>query len=224
MIPRVIHQFWDRPEPPADVRALIARCRTINPDWAHVLWSDESAAAFIEGQFGSDAVRCFRACRLPAVRADVLRLAVAVILGGAYVDAGARMASRLDAMRKDRCVLYAPGGKLMNGFFMTPPQHFFFVRLWNKSQRNIRRYRSDSVSALAGPGLFAFVWKQITPDERASISVLGWPELRTFMKPDVPLSVHATEGHWSVRMGKEPIIDVTLLPRGAAGWRDAHGE
>ena len=219
MIPTVIHQFWDRIEPPEDVRNLVTRNRRFHPNWTHVLWNDASAASFIEAQFGADAVACFDACQLATMRADLLRMAAAIVIGGVYLDADMRCEQPLDALRAEghECVLFRNPKKLQTAFFMTRPRHAFFVRAFREALRRVWQGGVDGVSSTTGPGLFNATYLSLPKRQRHQIRVLEYRELRQLVKPRVKLETHEAEGHWTEAEAR----GATLVDFGEAGYPSA---
>lgn len=197
MIPKIIHQFWDRPEPPPDVARLIEWWRNRHRNWTHILWQDTSARSFIEAQFGTEAARCYSACTIPAMRSNVLRIAAAVVFGGAYVDADARPRWPLEGLRKlGGCRLYEIDGHVSDEFFMTPPRHPFFVSLWDFAIDAIANRRFDTISKICGPRAFDDTYYALSASDAATVTLMDWDEIRPFLKPSVPISTHQVEGHW----------------------------
>jgi inositol phosphorylceramide mannosyltransferase catalytic subunit len=80
-IPRILHQVWLGPNPlPAEFAAYRETWREHNPDWTLELWTEDHLP---------DALRrgeVYDRLRVPAERADILRLEVLWRFGGVYVD------------------------------------------------------------------------------------------------------------------------------------------
>jgi hypothetical protein len=115
LIPRNIVQFWDQPEPPADVVDLINGWRTNAPDYQHLLFNDLTARHFISKCYGESAALIYDMIEHPAGKSDLFRLAWIVEHGGIYIDAD------------DRCVgdvgqlLPATSGLVLNWSSGQPP-------------------------------------------------------------------------------------------------------
>lgn len=208
MIPRIVHQFWDTPDIPEEVQDRIAIWRSFHPDWTHILWNDESAASFIETQFGARAVRCFNACTIPAMRSDILRVAAALVVGGVYLDADALCAGPLDVFFDESdCVLVfvqKNSRHLHNDMFGVAPRHFFFERVWQRILDNIEETPPQGVSLTTGPGCFQSIWRGVSKRERSGMQLLEKRQLApklTFprLKSDRP--------HWREQMKLGRIVD-----------------
>ena len=87
--PRTIVQFWhDLRELPADVEECIASwAGWTTSGFAHRLFDERSAKAFIGGSLGARHKHAFERCYHPAMQADYFRLCYLFVEGGFYVDA-----------------------------------------------------------------------------------------------------------------------------------------
>ncbi len=213
-VPKIIHQFWDREKPPDDVAALIQTWRDHHPAWRHILWSDESAAAFIYNAFGRGAMGCFNACTIPAMRADVLRVAAVLVHGGLYVDADAECLGPLDAFA-DRQTLYIGTSnpthsvKVKNGFFIDLPGTVLFRWAWKVILRNIAGdLFPGHVSRMTGPIMLTRVWNErLTDEERAPYRLIRGRHLASVITHRPDLRYREEGGHWPDQIGRGPIVD-----------------
>ena len=178
MIPKIIHQFWDRPEPPTDVRERMATWRAKHPDWDYRHWHDDTAEAFILAEFGNEAARCFRASTVPAMRSDILRVAAVLKFGGVYIDADMACIKSVAKLRDTDCLLYERSKGdlpwiLYNAFIMAVPGHRVIRRMWDQIILNVSNEVSHNVSVLTGPRMWGQVWQTVlTDDERASVQII----------------------------------------------------
>ncbi len=67
-----LFQFWDKDIPDA-VAELVRGVADANSTLNYLLFDDESATEFIQSEFGSDTVKLYRSCAIPAMRADLFR-------------------------------------------------------------------------------------------------------------------------------------------------------
>lgn len=79
-------QYWDAPEPPADVDELMETWRS-DPQFTHHRYCWESAHDFVEDHFDGRMTSIFEACAVPAMQADLFRLCWLLVQGGIYIDA-----------------------------------------------------------------------------------------------------------------------------------------
>lgn len=88
-IPKVLVRYWHDPaDLPADVRACLdswGRLREVGFECR--MFSDETAARYIDERYGDREREAFARCRHPAMRSDYLRMCFVLADGGIYVDA-----------------------------------------------------------------------------------------------------------------------------------------
>ena len=80
-------QYWNQIEPPSLLARRMEVCKTLNPNWDYRLFNRQTAAAFLESVYGSDISSAFLDIRLPAMQADVFRVAFLLHCGGLWIDA-----------------------------------------------------------------------------------------------------------------------------------------
>ena len=97
-IPRRIVQFWDAPEPPADLLPLMASWPALHPGWEYRRYDLWSAGRYLRRHAAPETVAAFRRARQPAQKADLFRLAVLAHEGGVWADADDRCLAPLDAL------------------------------------------------------------------------------------------------------------------------------
>jgi mannosyltransferase OCH1-like enzyme len=87
--PRTIVQFWHNLQHlPGDVEECIASwTRSTSSDFAHRLFDEGSAKAFIGASLDARHEHAFERCYHPAMQADYFRLCYLLVEGGFYVDA-----------------------------------------------------------------------------------------------------------------------------------------
>jgi len=79
MIPKIIHQIWlgDQSKRPS---SLIDTWKEINPDWEHILWTEENLPN-LRNQEQFDSMKEW------AGKADILRYELLHDYGGFFIDA-----------------------------------------------------------------------------------------------------------------------------------------
>jgi Glycosyltransferase sugar-binding region containing DXD motif len=105
-----IGQYWDSEEVPADVAALIATFRDLNPDFRHRVFSEAGTERFLAERFGPREVAAFRACAIPSMQSDYFRYCFLLAFGGVYADADYRCVASLRSLLDD-----SAGGELFLG-------------------------------------------------------------------------------------------------------------
>ncbi len=93
MIPAQIHQLWISPfeaypllPVPADVEPQCALWRDMHEGFAYKCWKLSEVLEFCRSNGLEDTGRAIRLCRLPAMQADLARLALLSVQGGFWVD------------------------------------------------------------------------------------------------------------------------------------------
>lgn len=223
MVPRLIHQFWHSPEPPPPIAALVATWRMQNPEYRHVLWNDETAARALTDHLGDEAMALFQACQIPAMRADVFRVAALYLFGGVYVDADEECLQSLDGLLEsvDDVLLYqvpatAPDGtvarRIRNGFMAAVPHTSFFGRFLVAIFANIRGKIAKDLWLVTGPGVIPGVLASLDGRNSARIRIIEREEMFRFTKPNFNLDYRREEGHWSDQQKSRDIIQFSGEP------------
>ena len=197
-IPRTIVQFWDKPEPPADVALLIEEWKSAQPGYAHLLFNDVTAHDFIMSCYGEYVARLYKAIEHVAGRADFLRLAWLAQNGGIYVDADDRIVGELGP-------LLAPGKGLVlnwsagpppcvnNWFIASRPRHPAIVAMLSQAlyilPKVARLGLRLSPWLTTGPGLYSMVLMDEiamtdgTPESLADLSFQRESDYRKVVQP-----------------------------------------
>ena len=215
MVPRRIHQFWDRPAPPDEVVERMRTWPAHHPQWRYTVWNDISANVFIEDTFGVEAATCFRACTIAAMRADLFRIAAMVAIGGLYADADIARNGSAAALSATSCTLYYSIGresgrvKLRNSFIVASPGHILFAKALDQALFNIRhKPLENNISRMTGPILLTGIWhKHLSNDERTSVRLLTGAEVREYFGRAGRMNYHRSEGHWTEQSKLGPLVD-----------------
>ena len=203
VIPKIIHQFWDRPEPPADVAERLASWRQHHPGWEHIVWNDESAELFIRSHFGRDEAICFRACRIPAMRCDVFRLAVLLAIGGVYADADMLCLKSVEPLTGAVCTVVYDKRRdkpdmVSNAFLLAEPGHPLLRASWDRVIKTLKAGPKTigNIAILSGPRMFTAVWERLPKEQREGIQLLSLKQEFQFVELSRSLSYHLAEGTW----------------------------
>ena len=131
MIPRTFHHIWLGPDPlPADFAAFRATWQEHHPEWQLRLWTEEELPDRLTRR------EVYDLSRLPAERADILRLEVLERYGGVYVDADLECRRSLDGLIDGldffACYLSEPrdgsSGRIGNGIVGAAAGHPILTR------------------------------------------------------------------------------------------------
>ena len=84
-VPRLLHQSWKDSTLPAKFQEWGDTCRKINPEWEHVLWTDEDNARLVE-MHAPWFLDTFQDLKSEIYRADAVRNLYMHVFGGVYAD------------------------------------------------------------------------------------------------------------------------------------------
>ena len=155
-IPRVINVFWDRPEPPADVIALMQSWQVCNPGHVFRRFDEAQARDYIAAKFPSPVLQAYQRVREVPEKVDIFRLALLVAEGGVYVDADDRCLRPLDSLLPAGASLVLAQeefGCAANHFIAAAPGHPVLQAALRAVVAAINRGDNEIPWLLSGPGL-----------------------------------------------------------------------
>ena len=161
-----LFQYWDSPIPPAEVAGWIEGFRTNNPEFEHVLFDEVSAADFILRHYGQRELAVFKACAVPAMQADYIRLCAIDTFGGLYIDADNQSLKPLASLieRAPRSMLLTWMGLINNAFLLFRKPHDPFIRACLAlATENVEHRRFKVENTSTGPGVVNAVRAVIDP-------------------------------------------------------------
>ena len=207
-----LFQYWDRPEPPAEVAQWIEGFRTRNPEFEHELFDEASAAAFISQHYGPRELAAFEACARPAMQADYIRLCLLDVHGGVYVDADNQSLEPLSDLISTApdALMFTWLGMINNGFMMFRKPHDPFVRACLAlATENVeaRRFRIEFTAT--GPGVLNAIRALIDPASLDQIlaafdnplaSQWGFPELLEIARASITVTPELTSAYNAITL------------------------
>lgn len=156
-IPRRIHQYWDRGDPPADVLALHARLAALHPACETRLWNAREAKAMLAANFEPVVARAFGAARDPAVRADLFRFAILSREGGVSVDGDSWCRAPLDPLLTGEATFVAHQndlGAIDTNLVAAAPGHPILTAALEGTVEALQSGSAEFPWLLSGPGRF----------------------------------------------------------------------
>lgn len=174
-----------------------------NPAWNYVVYDRRSAADYLKQKYGSLLSEAFLDIRLPAMMADVFRVARILADGGLYVDAATFCKGSLESWlpRERKLVLLAkphmdPSRQCWSGFLYAPKRgHPFLRSLWLHISLMITARKGRHVWRDFGPGLY---WRALESEEmRETVRILPLDSLRKKIISSSSSSVLSHNQHWS---------------------------
>jgi mannosyltransferase OCH1-like enzyme/tetratricopeptide (TPR) repeat protein len=217
-IPRVIGQFWDDVNPPADLLDLSESWQTFNPDHRHMLFDETRARAYLAAHFHRAVLTAYLRCGDATTKADLFRLAFLLREGGVWADMDDRCLAPLSAIIPPQAEAFfwqESAGTLCNNLMAATPGHPIFLRALGSAVQAINRGDRDKVWMLTGPGLITRVFAyemaekgEEWPEWLNQVTVLGEFELHPLVAVHCRTSHKRAGKHWS----KTAFVATRMVP------------
>jgi mannosyltransferase OCH1-like enzyme len=120
VVPRILHQIWLGPDPlPTEFAQYRKTWQSHHPEWEMQLWTEANLPEGLRRK------EVYETLRVPAVRADILRLEVLYRHGGVYVDTDFECRRSLEPLIDglDFFSGYLKPGRVNNAFIGSTPGH-----------------------------------------------------------------------------------------------------
>ena len=130
LIPRVFHQIWVGPDPtPEEFITYRQTWLACNPGWELRLWTEENLPPDLERR------EAYEKLRVPAERADILRVEILFRFGGVYVDADFECLRPIEDLLDgtDFFVAYLKPNRVNNAVIGSVARHRVPVRIPGRS-------------------------------------------------------------------------------------------
>jgi tetratricopeptide (TPR) repeat protein len=174
-IPNHIAQFWDTPDPPAQISELNQTWKKLNPTFKYSLFNINSASQFLLYNFPSDVQIAFKRAQGATQAADLFRLAYLFLQGGFYCDADDRCLGSLSSFVPSYATFvgYLEGhGSIANNFIGAVPKHPVIERALKLAVTAINRGDHDEPWLSTGPGLLSRAFSQILSETNSYPNLL----------------------------------------------------
>ncbi|ORE93922.1 glycosyltransferase [Aurantimonas sp. 22II-16-19i] len=202
-IPRTIFQFWDAPQPPADVGALMASWSRTSPDHRYLRFDDDGARSFLVELGDRNVLAAYDRAAHPAMRSDLFRLVYAYHRGGIYADADEAslmpLARIVPAEGDILLVLEERTGVVWNGFFAAAPRHPIIGRALRIAAARILAATAGNVWSITGPPVLALATTQILceePDRLAAANLVALSSARPWLATGHDCAYKQAGGNW----------------------------
>lgn len=178
----------------------------MNPELEHVLLNEATAIDYIARHYGARELAAFKACGIPAMQADYLRLCFMGAEGGVYLDADQQPSKPLsDLIAKAPHALIVSWLTIIgnNILMFRKPNHPFIRACRDLATDNILARRFDDVLISTGPGLFNAVRCVADPSVRSSTqevatnggwTKVGWDDLLAIAEKTIGEDAELTSG------------------------------
>lgn len=208
--PRLI-QYWDQPSPPEILEQRMKQWLERNKGWEYCCFDREAAARFIGAHYGPELQEAFLDIRLPAMQADVFRIAALAAAGGVWVDAATTCLQPLDSWldRHQPLLLlrrtHQQHPKVWNGFIhAADPGHPLLVAAWQRISAALLARSGDRVYKHFGPRLLRDL---LSGDRRlqTGLEVLSENDVVTRLSIGSSSEALPSAQHWSERQKNESL-------------------
>jgi len=155
---QTIMQYWADANIPEEIKILTNSWKNKNKNFKHIIFNKKDASNFIKEHFSEEIYSAFLSIKLPAMEADVFRVAYILKNGGLYVDCATKCISQLDnnlissskltLMRKDH-------GGIWNGFiYAKEANNNVLQKIWKEIEVALITRKEGKILQLTGPKLF----------------------------------------------------------------------
>ena len=204
-------QYWDHSTPPAQLLERMEHWRRCHPQWSYLRFDRSSAAAFIGRQYGLSLQEAFLDIRLPAMQADVFRIAFLQARAGVWVDAASICRRPLDFWLNRRQPLlllrrsFQKPGKVSTAVISaSEPGHPLLKQAWQRISSALLARRGNRVYRDFGPGLLRDLLAE-DAELHQGLEILLEPDLIEHFGISSSSSVLGNERHWSHRQQNESL-------------------
>ena len=203
-------QYWDQPVPPAVLLERMERWKQVHPSWRYQRYDRISASRFIGSTYGPALEEAFLDIRLPAMQADVFRIAMLNARGGVWIDAATTCRQPLDGWLNQRQPLvllrraHQQHPKVWNGFIhAAAPGHPLLAAAWHRMASALLARRGERVYRDFGPGLLRDLLAAGAPE--AGLQVLQEQDVQAQLQIGSSSEVLPGDRHWSRRQQTESL-------------------
>jgi tetratricopeptide (TPR) repeat protein len=202
-IPRTLFQFWDTPEPPHQVTALMEENRLANPGYSYRRFDVLTAQQFLREKEETEALKAFRLAPHAAAKADIFRLVLLWHEGGVFLDADDRCTAPLDGLidHRMRFVGYQePPMSIGNNFLAVQPHEPIIRAALEDAVTAFNGPRGESIWLATGPGAITRAVATAGTDEAGmllpGVHILPMYTMRRAISPHIHLSYKSTASAW----------------------------
>ena len=207
--PRLI-QYWDQPQPPAVLLERMEGWRQMHPGWSYRRYDRDSSARFMRSTYGTALEDAFLDIRLPAMQADVFRVAFLLACGGLWVDAATTCFSRVETWLDLQAALlllrrsHQQHPQVCNGLiYAIAPAHPLLAAAWQSIESSLLARTGVKVYRSFGPGLLRDLLASGSWDH--TLTVWQETELCDHLCFGSSSKVLPPEQHWSQRQQTESL-------------------
>ena len=207
---RQLIQYWNDSAPPSPVKALMQTVRDLHPDWGYQCFDRHRAADELGLLYGKDLKQAFLDIRIPAMQADVFRIAYLLRHGGVWIDAATVLHEPMERWTPFGHPLvllkrkHQTGPEVATGFMCASPGHPLLGRAWDRIAAYLLMRSGTKVYRHFGPGILRDLIRE-QPQLGALVHVLDEQEVSPFLRFGSSSNVLSKEEHWSKRQDSESL-------------------
>ena len=205
-----IVQYWDSSTAPALIEERMCCWKFSHPGWDYRRFDRESASDWFLQAFGLSCQDAFLDVRIPAMQADIFRVAYLLVCGGAWVDVGtickAPFANWLDLtsplllLRRS----YQVHPEVCSAFiYAALPDHPLLQMAWSKISSLLHIRGGRKLYQQFGPGVFRDLIA--TEDYQSNIEIIPIDNLASFLTIGSSREAIPADQHWSIRKASESL-------------------
>ena len=204
-------QYWNNLDPPSIVAERMDTCRRLNPSWDYRRFNHQSAAAFLEEAYGSEISSAFLDIRLPAMQADVFRVAFLLHSGGLWIDAATFLMRPVDSwldrrhslqmLRRSHQVHPKIATKII---FAARPGLPFLHAVWTEIFSRLLARSGTKVYRDFGPGVFRDLMRS-RPNLALGLHVLAEDSFKGSLSLGSSSNILPPDQHWVKRQMNESL-------------------
>ena len=205
-------QYWNEIDPPLFLLERMESWRKRHPGWGYCRYDRSSAAAFIGHHYGQALQDAFLDIRIPAMQADVFRIAALQAQGGVWIDAATCCLAPLECWlnRRQPLVLlrraHQQHPRICTGFIhAADPGHPLLMTAWERISAALLARRGEKVYRDFGAGLIRDLLAEGDADLQAGLEVLAETDLQTQLSIGSSSEVIQSDQHWSERQHHESL-------------------
>ena len=204
-------QYWDVSNIPAQLYARMNDWKNLNPSWNYCRFNRESAATFLGQKYSSELCDAFLDVRLPAMQADVFRVAYLNARGGVWVDAATVALKPLDTwLDRDQSLVllrrpHQEHPKVATQLiYASHKTHPLLQEAWVRLVYSLLHRLGVKVYRDFGPGLFRDLMVE-NPCLSEGLQVMQVQSLQSYFQIGSSSSVITADHHWSQRQQSESL-------------------
>ncbi|MEL7418962.1 MAG: tetratricopeptide repeat protein, partial [Cyanobacteria bacterium J06555_3] len=206
-IPSKIVQYWNDPNPPADVERVCQSWIEQNPGYEYIRFSEDEAIAFLHHHYDKRVVNAFNNCDEAATQSDFFRLAYLNQMGGFYADTDdlcRQPLAKIVRLNPELVVLQEDLSCIGNNFIGCIPHQSAIRTAFYQAVNNLNHYCNESPWFKTGPALLtSVICSSLVPyltyadyQMWPRLLVLSQAEIRKIICPHLFLAYKNTSKSW----------------------------